>query len=256
VKFARFSYEGRVSFGVAKEDAIVMLDGSPFNTYKDTGTQYPLCDVKLLPPVVPTKIVCVAHNYRGLIEEIDEEFPDEPVFFLKPPSCLIGHEDAIIYPPGAERVIYEGELALVIKDTMKDVPEDEALRYVLGYCCFNDVTERALVEKNRLLLSLGKGFDTFGPAGPYVVTDLDPNDLELRTYLNGQVMQHDSTSNCIFSIQYILHYLSKVMTLCPGDIITTGTPEGIAPMKPGDLVEVEVEGIGKLRNTVKKLCEA
>lgn len=256
MKFARFDHDGTPSFGIVKDEEIIKLDGSLFDTYKQTRIHYPLRDVKLLPPAVPTKIVCVAHNYRGLIEEIDEEFPDEPVFFLKPPSCLIGHEGAIIYPPGAHRVIFEGELALVIKDKMKDVPEDKALSYVLGYCCFNDVTERELVEKNRLLLSLGKGFDTFGPAGPYVVTDVNPNDLELKTYLNGQVMQHDTTRNCIFSIQYILHYLSKVMTLCPGDIVSTGTPEGIAPMKPGDVVEVEVLGIGRLKNIVKMCGES
>lgn len=256
MKLARFDYQGTTSWGMVKDEEVIVLDGSPFHSHKERGIHVPLNHVNLLPPVVPTKIVCIAHNYTGLIDEIHEEYPDEPVFFLKPPSCLIGPGEAIIYPPGAQRVIFEGELALVIRDTMKDIPEDEALAHVLGYCCFNDVTERALVEKNRLLLSLGKGFDTFGPAGPYVVTDLDPNDLELTTYLNGQVMQHDSTTNCIFSIQYILHYLSRVMTLCPGDIVSTGTPEGIAAMKPGDLVEVDVEGIGRLGNIVKMKAEA
>lgn len=250
MKLARFDYQGTVSFGMVKEEEIIVLDSSLFDTYEETGTHYPLSDVKLLPPVIPTKIVCVAHNYRGLIEEIGEEFPEEPVLFLKPPSCLIGHNDAIIYPPDAERVIYEGEMAMVIKDKMKDVLEDDALKHVLGYCCFNDVTERAMIEREYVMLSLGKGFDTFGPVGPYVVTGLDPNHLELKTYLNGFLMQHDNTKNCLFSMECILHYISRRITLYPGDIVSTGTPGGIAPMKPGDVVEVEVEGIGRLRNTV------
>ncbi|MBW1766660.1 MAG: fumarylacetoacetate hydrolase family protein [Deltaproteobacteria bacterium] len=251
MKFVRFEYKGEVFMGTVKGEEVGVLEGSFLDHYEETGTYYALAEVKLLAPVIPTKIICIAHNYRELIAEIGEEFPEEPVFFLKPPSCLIGPEDDIIYPPGAERVIYEGELALVIKDEMKNVPEDEALNYVLGYSCFNDVTERALIEKNQLFLTLGKGFDTFGPFGPYVVTDLNPNHLELKTYLNGRLMQHDNTRNCIFSVQYILHYLSQVMTLCPGDIISTGTPQGISAIKPGDVLELEIEGIGRLKNVVK-----
>ena len=251
MKFVRFEYKGEVFMGSVKGEEVGVLEGSFLDRYEETGTYYTLTEVKLLAPVIPTKIICIAHNYRELIDEIGEEFSEEPVFFLKPPSCLIGPEDDIIYPPGAERVIYEGELALVIKDEMKNVPEDEALNYVLGYSCFNDVTERALIEKNQLFLTLGKGFDTFGPFGPCVVTGLNPNHLELKTYLNGRLMQHDNTRNCIFSIQHILHYLSQVMTLCPGDIISTGTPQGISAIKPGDVLELEIEGIGRLKNVVK-----
>jgi 2-keto-4-pentenoate hydratase/2-oxohepta-3-ene-1,7-dioic acid hydratase in catechol pathway len=251
MKFARFEYKDDVLLGMVEGEEITVLDGSFFEGYEETETHYPLSDIKLLPPVIPTKIVCIGRNYRGHIEEIGAEVPEEPEVFLKPPSSLIGHEDAIIYPRNAERVDYEGELAVVIKDTMKDVSEDKALQYVLGCSCFNDVTERALVRKDPGLLIVAKGFDTFSALGPYVVTDLDPNNLEVKTYLNGKLMQHDNTKNWVFSIQDILRYVSQCMTLYPGDIVSTGTPKGIAPMKPGDVVEVEIGGIGKLRNSVK-----
>jgi 2-keto-4-pentenoate hydratase/2-oxohepta-3-ene-1,7-dioic acid hydratase in catechol pathway len=230
---------------------VVLLNGSPFDTYEETKVSYPLANVKLLPPVIPTKIVCIGMNYRGHIEEIGAEVPTKPMFFLKPPSSLIGHEDDIIIPREAERVDYEGELAVLIRDKIKDIPEDETLNHVLGYSCFNDVTERALAMKGMANLTLAKGFDTFSVLGPYLVMDIDPNSLEINTYLNGSLMQHDNTSNCVFSAQQILSYLSRCMTLYPGDIVATGTPTGISPMKPGDTIVVEVEGIGMLRNTVK-----
>jgi 2-keto-4-pentenoate hydratase/2-oxohepta-3-ene-1,7-dioic acid hydratase in catechol pathway len=251
MKFARFEYEGEVFFGVVKDEELIVLDGSPLDTYKETQIHHRFAEVKLLPPAVPTKIVCIGLNYREHIKEIGAKVPERPQFFLKPPSSVIGHEDAIIFPRGAERVDYEGELAIVIKDTMKDTPEKEALNHVLGYSCFNDVTERAIVSRNIADLILAKGFDTFSAFGPYVVTGLDPNNLVVKTYLNGKLMQHDNTSNSVFSVEQILHYLSECMTLYPGDVVITGTPKGIAPMKPGDVVEVEVEGVGRLRNTVR-----
>ena len=250
MKFVRFIHQDQTFRGVLGDDSVEVIEGSFLEVYHPTGTHYPLGDARLLPPVSPSKIICVAHNYRGLIQEIGEEFPAEPVFFLKPPSSLIGAKDPIVFPEGAERVIFEGELALVIKDRMKDVPENEALDHVLGYTCFNDVTERAMIERNQIDLTPAKGFDTFGPIGPCVVTDLNPNTLDLRTYLNGKLMQEDNTANCIFRVEYILHYLSRIMTLCPGDIVSTGTPQGIAAIQPGDVVVVEVEGIGRLKNPV------
>jgi 2-keto-4-pentenoate hydratase/2-oxohepta-3-ene-1,7-dioic acid hydratase in catechol pathway len=145
LKFARFDCGGDVSLGVVQGDEVVVIDGSPFGTYRETGTRHSLAHVKLLPPVVPTKIVCIGLNYRGHIEEIGARIPERPQFFLKPPSSVIGHGDAIVIPRGAERVDYEGELAVVIRDTLKDIPEEESLDHVLGYCCFNDVTERVLL---------------------------------------------------------------------------------------------------------------
>lgn len=250
MKFARFQYENTIHFGIVLEENVVILDGSPLSTYRETGQHCALADVKLLPPVSPSKIVCIGLNYRDHIEEISARVPEKPHFFLKPPSCLIGQEDAIIIPQGAERVDYEGELAVVIRDNMRDLPEHETLRHVLGFSCFNDVTERALVMRDIADLTLAKSFDTFGALGPYVVNDLDPNKLELKTYLNGRLVQQDNSKNCIFSIQQILSYLSRCMTLYPGDVVATGTPSGVAPMKPGDIVEVEVEDIGRLRNVV------
>jgi 2-keto-4-pentenoate hydratase/2-oxohepta-3-ene-1,7-dioic acid hydratase in catechol pathway len=251
MKFARFEFKGKVSFGVVKDDRVIVLKGSILDRFEEGADRFPLSEVKLLPPVVPTKIVCIGLNYREHIEEIGAKVPEIPHFFLKPTSALIGHNDAIMYPGMAERVDYEGELAVVIREKMKDVPEEEALKYVLGYSCFNDVTERAFVSRDVLNLGMSKGFDTFACLGPYVATGLDPDNLELKTYLNGTLMQHSNTRNFVFSIRHLLHFISKCMTLLPGDIISTGTPSGVAAMKPGDVVEVEVEGVGKLRNTVR-----
>ncbi len=252
MKIGRFEYKGDIRFGSVKEQEVNILRGSLTNGFDETGASYSLEDVKLLPPSVPTKIVCIGLNFRDHIREIGAKTPEEPHFFLKPPSSLIGHEEAIVYPRNAERVDYEGELAVVIKNHMKDIREDETLKHILGFSCFNDITERSLVSKDPLLLTLAKGFDTFSCFGPYVVTELDPNNLELNTYLNGKLMQHDNTKNCVFSVQQIVAYLSRCMTLCPGDIVSFGTPKGIASMRPGDVVEVEIEGIGKLRNRVER----
>jgi 2-keto-4-pentenoate hydratase/2-oxohepta-3-ene-1,7-dioic acid hydratase in catechol pathway len=239
-----------VKEGIVKGEDIEVLEGSMLGDFQETGTRIPLAGVKLLPPVTPTKIVCVGQNYLEHIAELGVPVPKEPLLFLKPPSCLIGQEDAIVYPRSAERVDFEGELAIVIKDEMKDVPEADVMKHVFGCSCFNDVTERALVGGDAFLLALSKGFDTFGPFGPFVVTGLDPNRLEIKTYLNGEVLQHDNTKNCVFSAEKILSFACERITLCPGDVVITGTPKGIAPMKPGDVVEVEIEGIGKLRNTI------
>lgn len=249
--FARFEHRGTASYGVVRGDELVAIDDTPVGSYRETGDRYRMAEVRLLAPSLPTKIICIGLNYRGHIAELGAKVPEKPQFFLKPPSSVIGHEDAIIFPRGAERVDYEGELAVVIKDTMKDTPEKDALNHVLGYSCFNDVTERAIVTRNIADLILAKGFDTFSAFGPYVVTGLDPNNLVVKTYLNGKLMQHDNTSNSVFSVEQILHYLSQCMTLYPGDVVITGTPKGIAPMKPGDVVEVEVEGVRRLRNTLR-----
>jgi 2-keto-4-pentenoate hydratase/2-oxohepta-3-ene-1,7-dioic acid hydratase in catechol pathway len=251
MKYARFEHEGNELYGIVKQEEILGVDGSIFDKYEETGVRYPISAVKLLPPVVPTKIVCIGQNYLEHIKEIGATPPEKPLYFLKPPSSLIGPEGDIIYPRNADRVDYEGELAVVIKKKMKDVPELETKKYVLGYSCFNDVTERALVGKDPFNLTIAKSFDTFSAFGPYIVTDIDPDNVQLKTYLNGELKQDDNTKNCVFNVKYLLHYLSECLTLCPGDIVITGTPKGIAPMNPGDLVEVEIEGIGKLSNRVK-----
>jgi 2-keto-4-pentenoate hydratase/2-oxohepta-3-ene-1,7-dioic acid hydratase in catechol pathway len=250
MKFARFEVKGKIYNGMAEGDEITVIRGAFWNRYEVTDRKYSISEISFLPPVLPTKIVCVGQNYLGHIEELGVPVPKAPVIFLKPPSCLIGHERPIIYPADAKRVDYEGELAIVIKKEMRSVSESDALNFVLGYSCFNDVTERNMVDTNPFLLNLSKGIDTFGPCGPYIVTDLDPNHLMLKTFLNGELKQQDNTQNCVFSIQQVLSYISRYITLVPGDIVTTGTPQGIAPMQPGDTVEVEIEGIGFLRNSV------
>jgi len=140
---------------------------------------------------------------------------------------------------------------VIIKDKMKNVSQEDALSHVAGYCCFNDVTERTMIERNPFLLSLGKSMDTFGPCGPFLVTGVDPNRLEISTYLNGIEKQHDNTATCIFSVEFLLHYISKRITLCPGDIVSTGTPQGIDTLLPEDVVEVKIENVGRLRNRVR-----
>lgn len=253
MKLARFEYNGKVRNGMVEAEEIHVIGGSFWDRWEATAEKNTISEVSFLPPVLPSKIVCVGQNYLGHIEELGLPVPKEPLIFLKPPSCLIGHDQPIIYPPVAERVDYEGELAIVIKHKMRNVNEADALNYVLGYSCFNDVTERNMAGSSPLLLSLAKGVDTFGPCGPYIATDLDPNRLTLKTFLNGELKQQDSPQNCVFSIQRVLSYISRYMTLLPGDIVATGTPAGIAPMQPGDTVEVVIEGIGCLRNTIEKM---
>jgi len=250
MKIARYRYEDRIQFGIVEDIMLRVLDGDILGEFKETDNLIPISEVKILTPVSPTKIICVGQNYRGHIQELGVPIPKEPVIFLKPPSCLISSGEKIVFPATATRVDYEGELAIVIKKSMNHISEDQTLKHILGYSCFNDVTERDLVGKDPFLLTIAKSFDTFGPFGPYMVTDLDPDNLELRTYLNGQLMQQDNTKNCVFSVSKILSFISRHITLYPGDVVITGTPKGIAPMKPGDVVEVEIEGIGKLSNRV------
>jgi 2-keto-4-pentenoate hydratase/2-oxohepta-3-ene-1,7-dioic acid hydratase in catechol pathway len=250
MRFARFEVNGEIYSGIAEADGIRVIRGSFFYQYETTDQKYSISEIRFLSPVQPTKVVCVGQNYLGHIEELGVPVPKEPVIFFKPPSCLIGHQHSIIYPADAQRVDYEGELAVIIKEKMKNVNESEALNFVLGYSCFNDVTERNLVGRNPFLLNLSKGMDTFGPCGPYIVTDMDPNCLTLKTFLNGELKQQDNTRNCVFSIQRLLGYICRYITLLPGDIVTTGTPQGIAPMQPGDRVAVEIEGVGRLQNSV------
>jgi len=250
MKFARFEVNGEIHSGVVQSEDISVIRGSFLHEYEAAGAKYAVSEVRFLPPVLPSKIVCVGQNYRGHIAELGLPVPKEPVIFFKPPSCLVGHKHPIIYPASATRVDYEGELAIVIKKEMKNIRESDALDFVLGYTCFNDVTERNLVSSNPFMLSLSKGIDTFGPCGPYIATDLDPNRLTLKTYLNGELKQQDNTQNCVFGVQQVLSYISRYIKLLPGDIVTTGTPQGIAPMQPGDRVEVEIEGVGRLKNSV------
>ena len=247
----RYKAQNQVKCGIVKDNLVAELAGSVLDPPQETGVSLPLAEVELLAPVEPGKIVCVGQNYIGHIKELGLPVPQQPVIFLKPASGLIGPGAQILYPPQAKRVDYEGELAVVIARTMTRVAESRALDHVLGYSCFNDVTERDMAARDPFLLTLCKGFDTFGCLGPWLTTDLDPGNLNLRTLVNGEIKQDDNTGNCVFSVPKVLSFISGFMTLLPGDVVITGTPKGIGPIGPGDEVSVEIQGIGRLTNRVK-----
>jgi 2-keto-4-pentenoate hydratase/2-oxohepta-3-ene-1,7-dioic acid hydratase in catechol pathway len=250
MKIVRFQSGQRTGYGVREGDTVKEITGSIYGDFRISSTTHRIGEVRLLAPVEPTKILCVGLNFRNHIEEIGFPTPKYPAHFLKPLTTLIGPEDPIVIPRVAERVDYEGEPAVVIKRQIKDVSLEEASRAILGYTCMNDVTERPLsTEQGQLTRS--KGFDTFAPVGPCIATDLDPATLTLRTRLNGRLMQEAKLADMIFSIPFLVQYLSQCMTLFPGDIISAGTPRGVAAMKAGDVVEVEIDGIGVLRNPVR-----
>jgi 2-keto-4-pentenoate hydratase/2-oxohepta-3-ene-1,7-dioic acid hydratase in catechol pathway len=208
-------------------------------------------EARLLAPVEPSKVVCVGRNYREHAAELGNPMPTEPLLFLKAPSAIVGHGDTIELPSQSERVEHEGELAVVIGRRCRAVAEDP-LSYVLGYTCVNDVTARDL-QRRDVQFTRAKSFDTFCPVGPYVVTGLDPADLRVETRVNGEVRQSGRTSAMAFPVPFLIRYISSVMTLNPGDLIATGTPAGVGPLTDGETVEVEVEGVGMLRNYVKSL---
>lgn len=212
-----------------------------------------LAEAQMLPPVLPSKIVCVGRNYREHAAELGNQMPTEPLLFLKAPSAIVGDGDAIELPEVSERIEHEGELGLVIGRRCRRLSDEEdPLAYVLGYTCLNDVTARDLQRKD-VQFTRGKSFDTFCPVGPFVVTGLDPSDLSVETRVNGEVRQSGRTSAMAFPVPFLLRYISRAMTLEPGDVIATGTPAGVGPLRDGDTVEVEVEGVGILRNPVRKL---
>lgn len=209
-----------------------------------------LNEIKLLAPVSPSKIVCVGRNYREHAAELGNKMPDEPLLFLKPPSSVIGNDDRIELPPESEQVEHEGELGVVIGHTARKLAEDEdALSYVFGYTCVNDVTARDLQRKD-VQFTRGKSFDTFCPVGPWIVTDLDPTNIGVTTRLNGEVKQNGNTADMAFPVSFLIRYISGIMTLNPGDLIATGTPAGVSRMKHEDIVEVEIQRIGILRNSI------
>ncbi|HEX8493298.1 MAG TPA: fumarylacetoacetate hydrolase family protein [Pyrinomonadaceae bacterium] len=212
-----------------------------------------LSEVKLLAPVVPTKIICVGRNYRDHAVELGNPMPSEPLLFFKPPSAIIASGDSIELPALSNQVEHEGELGVVIGRLARRLGEtDEPLDYVLGYTCVNDVTARDLQRKD-VQFTRAKSFDTFCPTGPFVETSLDPNDVSITTRLNGEIKQQARTSAMAFSVSFIIRYISQVMTLYPGDLIATGTPAGVSKLQDGDVVEVEVEGIGVLSNSVRRI---
>ncbi len=207
----------------------------------------PFNEVKILPVSIPTKIIAVGLNYKDHADEMDVKVPEEPIIFMKPSTSVIGHKEKIILPKISKRVDYEGELAVVIGKKCKNIEPEEVEDYILGYTCFNDVTARDLQAKD-VQYTRAKSFDTFAPLGPWIENEVDPTNLEIKTYLNDRVVQHSNTKNMVFDAFFLVSYISRIMTLLPGDIIATGTPSGVGPMQNGDVVKVEIEGIGTLEN--------
>jgi len=249
VRLVRFDDRFGPRWGRLDGDAVVALDGPPWPLVMETDERLPLSSVRLLAPVTPSKIVAVASNYPKHAAEMGKDVPTTPRIFFKPPSAVIGPGDPITIPPGTTRVDPEGELAVVIGRRMHRVTPAEALEGVLGYTALNDVTCRDF-QKADGLFARAKGFDTFCPIGPWIETDLDPHDLGLRTIVNGEVRGDGRTSLMVFGIADLLAFVADVMTLEPGDVLSTGTPPGVAPLADGDHVSVWIEGIGTLENPV------
>ena len=258
MRIGRFEVDGKKFWGIVEGDnvCVVSSDWEEFlskfrSVERDVGKCFNVMNVRLLAPVVPTKIVALGLNYRDHSVEMSERLPDEPLLFMKPSSAVIGPDEQIVYPPQSSRVDYEAELGVVIGKTARWVKKENAWDFILGYTCFNDVTARDLQSKDGQW-TRAKSFDTFAPIGPYIVTDIDPSDLFIRSYVNDEVKQDSRTSFLIFDVPYILEFVSSVMTLYPGDVIATGTPAGVGPLQVGDTVTIEIEEIGKLTNEVKE----
>ena len=250
MKVARFSNGADPRFGIVDGPELVVLKGHPLVAgYQTTGERIPLKEVKLLAPTIPSKIVCIGKNFAAHAAEIGEEVTVEPLIFFKPSSSIIGHGDAIVIPPQSKQVELEAELCLVIGKLAKNVSEEKALEYLWGVTIANDVTARDL-QFGDGQWARSKGFDTFCPLGPWVETEFLPDGQVIESRINGEVRQNVAITEMVHKIAFIISYVSKNMTLLPGDIILTGSPAGISVIKAGDMIECEIEGIGILSNPV------
>ncbi|MEP7055853.1 MAG: fumarylacetoacetate hydrolase family protein [Actinomycetota bacterium] len=249
MRIARFSADGEVGFAVVEGDEIAVIDTHPFGDVTFTGVRRPLAGVRLLAPIIPSKIVAMGRNYADHAREMGSEPPASPIIFMKPSTSVVGPRDAILRPAAVGQLDFEGELAVVIGRLARNVPAERALEVVLGYTCANDVTARDQ-QRADVQFTRAKGYDTFCPLGPWIETDLDPSDLSVTTSLNGELRQKGRTSELVHSVPDVIAFISGVMTLLPGDVILTGTPAGVGPMVAGDEISVSVEGIGTLTNLV------
>jgi len=236
-------------YGWVLEEQIGPLEGSPFQEYRRLEANISLVNVRLLAPVEPSKIICVGRNYVAHAKEHGSEVPDLPLLFLKPPTAVIGPGDTILLPPQSTNVEHEAELVVVIGKRGRWIQPENALEYVLGYTVGNDVTARDLQRRDGQW-TRGKGFDTFCPLGPWIETDFDPADAMVTCHVNGEMRQMASTRDMVFGVRQVVAFASTIMTLLPGDILMTGTPAGVGPLTNGDIVEVSIEGLGKLSNPV------
>jgi 2-keto-4-pentenoate hydratase/2-oxohepta-3-ene-1,7-dioic acid hydratase in catechol pathway len=258
MKFCRYAMRNEpasaaasMHFGLIEGENVIEISGVPWGQWSRSRNHSPLVDVRLLAPVEPTKIVCIGRNYAAHAAELGNEVPKEPLIFLKPPSSLIGPEEPIILTKLSNRVEHEGELALVIGRRCAHLREsDDALSFVLGYTCLNDVTARDL-QIGDVQFTRGKGFDTFCPVGPHIESELDPSNVLVETHVNGMRRQSGSTTLMVYPPAFLVRWVSRMMTLMPGDVIATGTPAGVGPLVAGDTVEVSVAGVGVLRNPVQ-----
>jgi 2-keto-4-pentenoate hydratase/2-oxohepta-3-ene-1,7-dioic acid hydratase in catechol pathway len=258
MKFCRFVMRDAASsapdaapYGLIEGDSILEISGVPWGAWTRGSRSVRLADARLLAPVEPSKIVCVGRNYAAHAAELGNELPKEPLLFLKPPSSIIGPQEAIVLTKYSNRVEHEGELAIVIGRRCSNLLDaDDSVSYVMGYSCLNDVTARDL-QKIDVQFTRGKGFDTFCPIGPHIETDLDPSSVLVETRVNGTLRQSSDTSLMIYPPAFLVRWISRMMTLNPGDVIATGTPAGVGALLAGDVVEVSVAGIGVLRNPVR-----
>jgi 2-keto-4-pentenoate hydratase/2-oxohepta-3-ene-1,7-dioic acid hydratase in catechol pathway len=236
-------------YGWVLGEAVGPLEGDPFGEFHRLETEHPLEKVRLLPPVLPSKILCIGRNYVAHAKEHDTDVPDMPLVFLKPPTSVIGMGDKIVLPPQSQQVEHEGELVVVIGKPGRWIPLEQTLDHVMGYTVGNDVTARDLQRRDGQW-TRGKGFDTFAPLGPWIETEFDPADALITCTVNGEMRQMASTRDLVFGVRQLIAFISSVMTLLPGDLIFTGTPAGVGPLNPGDVVDVQIEGIGVLSNPV------
>ena len=256
MKFGRFRHkkgEMKSYYGTLSPEGtfVNVIEDFDFCDIDYTGRQYELTELDYLPPIQPTKIVAVGLNYKNHAQEMQKKLPEEPLLFLKPSSSIVPHLGSIVMPVVSKRVDYESELAVVIGKTAKNVKKSDAKDFIFGYTCLNDVTARDLQTKD-IQYTRSKGFDTFAPVGPYIETEIDnPSNLAIKGYLNSELKQSSNTSDLIFSPFELVEFISGIMTLYPGDIISTGTPAGIGALNHKDIFEIEIENIGILKNFVE-----
>jgi 2-keto-4-pentenoate hydratase/2-oxohepta-3-ene-1,7-dioic acid hydratase in catechol pathway len=251
--FVRFAEAGAVRIGSIETGGMIrVLDGDDFASARSTPDMVPLAKVRLLSPIARPRIFGIGSNYHHVLREMNAPVPQRPLVFTKPWTAVVGPGDDIVYPKGSSEVFFEGELSVVIGKAGRRIAKADALSHVLGYTCGNDLTERTLqlAELKVGSMVLSKSFDTFAPLGPRLVTDIDPSNLTVVSRVNGQIRQSGHTSDLVFDVPTLIAHISDAITLQPGDVIMTGTPAGYGPIRPGDDIEIEISGIGTLRNHV------
>lgn len=254
MKIVRFKVGDDIAYGLAEAAGVTLYRGSPFVAWEATETLIPWESVQLLAPVLPSKVVCVGRNYVEHAEELGNTVSEEPVLFIKPTTTVVGPESRVVYPPSSQELHHEAELAVVIGKLARHAKAEDAGKYIFGYTAANDVTARDLQRRDKGRFTRAKGFDTFCPLGPGIETEFDPLEkMSVVCRVNGEVRQAGFTSEMVFGVGEILEFVSSIMTLLPGDVILTGTPAGVSAVKPGDIMEVEIDGIGTLTNEVVSL---